>query len=191
MTYCSGACQAKDEPLHKILCGTFKDFHTRPGPDFYRGIYFPEDGGDPHFVWIETEGYPFEKHLTKNATEQFLREGFWHTLDFDDDKRLGRTFDHQLSIYYRNNFLLDGSCVNLCLIPFLGHMHANRWRGPFLATSRKYKDIEMDYGVVESQDQDPDREEDVVPLLPMDLDTTSLSPVIAHFKFMARSQTQY
>jgi hypothetical protein len=180
-----------DRPYHEILCSTFKDFQTRPGPDFYRGIYFPERIGDPYFVWLEAKGSPYWKNLTENTTKQHLGKGYWRTFDFDDDKRLGRTFDHQLSIYYRENFLLDGSGVNQCLVPFLGHMHANRWRGPFLATSRKYKDMEMDYGVVEPQDQDPDREEDEVPLLPMDLDTTSLSPVIAHFKFMARSQSQY
>jgi hypothetical protein len=177
-----------DRPIHEIFCSAFKDFQTRPGPDFNRAIYFPEQGGDPHFVWIESEGSRYWKNLTGNTTEKYLGEGGWRTLDFDDDKRFGRTFDHQLSIYHRSNFLIDGSGVNHCLAPFIGYSNASRWRGPFLATSRKYKDIEMDYGAIEPQDQYPGGEFDEFPLLPMDLDTTSLSPVLAHLQFMARSQ---
>ncbi|KAF2439816.1 hypothetical protein P171DRAFT_329494, partial [Karstenula rhodostoma CBS 690.94] len=149
MTYCSSKCQEKDKPVHDILCSSFQHFQKRPGPEFYRGIYFPEQGGVPYFVWLEAEGSPWYQNLAQSTTDRLLGDGYWRTLDFDDDKRFARTFAHQLSIYHRADFLLDGSGINACLAQFVGPQLAHHWRGPFFATSRKYKDMELDYGVVE------------------------------------------
>ncbi|KAL5414693.1 hypothetical protein PMIN06_010134 [Paraphaeosphaeria minitans] len=191
MAYCSPECQQNDMPMHKILCASFKDFQERPGDHFFRGIYFPEQGGDPHFVWLEGEGMPFHQRLTGNTTNQLLGDGYWHSVDFDRDQRFARPFAHQLSIYHRANFLIDGSHVNACVASLIGYQLARGWRGPFLATARKYKNCEEDYGVVEMVDKGPDGKYDDIPLVLMDVDTTSLAPVLAHLKLIARAREIY
>ena len=39
--YCSTACQEKDWKIHKLLCKSFTTLEPRPGPNFFRGIFFP------------------------------------------------------------------------------------------------------------------------------------------------------
>lgn len=43
-----------------MLCASlqdFQDFQDRPGPNFYRAIYFPKDQRRLHFIWLEFDGY--------------------------------------------------------------------------------------------------------------------------------------
>ncbi|CAG8952801.1 hypothetical protein HYFRA_00009046 [Hymenoscyphus fraxineus] len=57
--YCGEACQAKDGPLHKLLCQEIKSFlETRPSPHdspvrvFRLGLKFPKKSALPELVWI-------------------------------------------------------------------------------------------------------------------------------------------
>ncbi|GAW17499.1 hypothetical protein ANO14919_069560 [Xylariales sp. No.14919] len=50
--YCSPECQAKDWPIHQLLCGS-QSQTTRPSADHARAILFPADETEPRFIWVE------------------------------------------------------------------------------------------------------------------------------------------
>lgn len=120
MAYCSLKCKLTDWPIHKVLCSSFKGFQDRPGSNFYRGIHFPVDGGGPHFVWLESEGPHFDRTVSEGTMKKLLGEDGprGHSpavLQFDEDERFARQFDHEIFIHYRGNFLFDGSEINRLL----------------------------------------------------------------------------
>jgi hypothetical protein len=44
-----------DWPVHKLLCKSFKDFDVKNAPpDYYRAIFFSEDGKKPQFIWLQS-----------------------------------------------------------------------------------------------------------------------------------------
>jgi hypothetical protein len=64
--YGSKACQKDDWSVHKLLCKTFKDFNEASAPkDYYRAVFFPEDGNKPRFIWLKM------MRLTSKATSTF------------------------------------------------------------------------------------------------------------------------
>ena len=80
----------------------------------------------------------------------------------------------------------------MSLAPFIGSQHAPRWRGPLLAQGGKYSHEECDFSKIDREDSDSDcdtaNEMEELPLIPMDLDTTSLDPIIRYMKHLGEQQ---
>ncbi|KAI5197331.1 hypothetical protein E4T39_07332 [Aureobasidium subglaciale] len=53
--YCSKECQMIDRPTHLALCKSFAQFKWSPHPSVRRAIYFPAQGSEPKFVWLEMD----------------------------------------------------------------------------------------------------------------------------------------
>ncbi|KAJ4299601.1 hypothetical protein N0V90_004847 [Kalmusia sp. IMI 367209] len=185
--YCSLECLEKNKRVHGLLCATFKDYQERPDKNYYRGIYFPEHDTKPQFVWLEFDGSRLCMRMVDAVQEKYLGNNSFRSVYFDDDKDLQRQFKHQVEVHHHDNFLYNGSDTNKSLAPLIGSTSAPGWRGPLLAQGCKYGYSEDYLDKVEPEDVESD-DEGEIPLIPMDLDTTSLGPIIAHLKFVATCQ---
>jgi hypothetical protein len=53
--YCSLDRQKLDWGNHKLLCASWNTFITSPTTQSKRGLFFPGEDEQPHFVWLETK----------------------------------------------------------------------------------------------------------------------------------------
>lgn len=184
MPYCSTECLDKDKNTHGALCDSFKDFQVRPGKDTYRAIHFPENGENPTFVWLE---FISSEVIARSEKKKYFGDSSVRSVEIDDDKRFLRPFKHALEVWHHDNFLLSGDKINQSLLSYSGQTVAF-WRGPLIACGRKYSD---DYEKFEAGEMVIDPEDQIggeeIPYIAMDLDTTSLGPIIAALKFRANS----
>ena len=148
MKYCSAACQQSDKRLHDTICTNFKNLGPRPGDEFHRAIYFPEDAGTPRFVWIDADdGTPvnYEDYFGKTSLGSVF---------VDCHLELQRQFSNNIKIDHRSTFLYDGSQPNGCLQLLAGFQVANVWRGPFLAHGWTGGIGELDFPDEESEENE-------------------------------------
>jgi hypothetical protein len=131
--------------------------------------------------------------MTEGEQKKYLGGGYIRSLYDTRDVGLARDFAHQFEIHHRENFVHDGSAVNMSLAPFMNAgIDRLHWLGPFLAQGGKYDHMELDFGRIEKVDYDSDcdsvSELEEIPMIPMDLDTTSFGPIIRYMKHVAQRE---
>ncbi|CAA9959251.1 zinc finger mynd-type protein [Pyrenophora teres f. maculata] len=162
--YCSATCQEKDWKTHMLVCKSFATLEPRPGPNFFRGIFFPPNEPLARFVWIEygsAENWTtIQPHkVTGDIMRGHFQPGVWP---------LERPASHTLGIYHTDRYLIDGSLPTPSITKAIG-ASGIYFRGPFLAHG--HEDDKMD-------------EDDEVEEFgrPCDLDTADLSYLLGFFQ---------
>ncbi|KAJ8680544.1 hypothetical protein QAD02_016331 [Eretmocerus hayati] len=146
INYCSKACQLSDWNIHKQLCSTFATFDnsSRPSDQHTRAILFPVEDTKPQLVWVpwkweDDDGIKW--HCTD--TSSFLKLDKKHPCQSRSvvhyNPILQRALDDQIIITYRDEFLYDGSKVNMSIAnASCGKSSKDlHWRGPVIAYGKK------------------------------------------------------
>ncbi|EUC34312.1 hypothetical protein COCCADRAFT_93713 [Bipolaris zeicola 26-R-13] len=178
MKYCSTICQERDIMQHDILCGSFENFKERSSPNHFRAIYSPIDSFYPRFIWLRMTGTRGSHNVDAADISQYLtgvRSARIHT-----SSHYGitpeRDYETTIVVQHDENLFGGGQPLNLCLSFLLG-IWPLRWRGAYVAHAYKYTAMPdpSDY------DDTDAKEIDVPILIALDLDTTSLGPLVAKF----------
>jgi hypothetical protein len=182
MAYCSSGCQASDKPLHDNLCVSFKNLQPRPSENHYRAIHFPVNDANPRFVWMEfvritkrdptynvPTGATLEEHVGVEETECYY---------LNEDLNLVRNYNHWIRLHHNGTFLEDDTPYNLSQHALLPHPDNRYWCGSFLAHGLKESDRAL---IHPGHPFDP-----FMKMIPLDLDTMSLAPIIAFMQYIPR-----
>jgi len=189
MRYCSAECQQNDLDQHSTLCSTFHNFHKRPSQHHYRSIHFPVNANAPHFVWIRMDGDHGNRqrgnHEARNADlAKYISGPRNDAIGIEKHHGLDRKYSNFMFVEHDGNAFDKKQPVNQCLSHMVGP-HAVVWKGSYIAHGFKYL-----YSDEPSTYHEADREQtkngDKFPLIALDLDTTSLGPLIAYFSWYAR-----
>lgn len=155
-TYCTSKCLEMDKVNHDTLCQAFSDFTTQnPRPAnhglicYKLGAILLEDSPSVKFVWLKCE-LKIKKKNGKNVATHHLDPRYALTppppnsisgftpMDlltlFQDEKR-GIQYDHTTSLWWRDEFMLDGSKQNKYVDNLLQGKRKRCWTGPLLVTS--------------------------------------------------------
>ncbi|CAG8953992.1 hypothetical protein HYFRA_00009091 [Hymenoscyphus fraxineus] len=163
--YCSTRCLDEDKGNHDTLCQAFTEFTTqnpRPanhGLNTYKlGALLPENSAGVEFVWVTCElrmkkkdGKNIATHhvdprqhigLPPSPSHEYVILDMETT--FRDSKR-GIDYDHTTSVWWRDEFMMDGSKKNqyLANLP-RGEKNNTSWKGPILVTSGYATEISPD-----------------------------------------------
>ena len=189
MPYCSRVCRKKDAENHAPLCSTLLGNHTsfRPSPSHYRCIFFPADVTEPRFVWLKYDGPPGQLETDREYLRSYVT-GVPSGGDaaFDCFREGNRQLRNRIVVHHDSNSLGNKQPYNECVMELLGRVAGEHWRGPLLAQSYKYRiDDDLEAWVTE------DRPRGSKPLIPIDLDTTSLAPVLSFLHWRSISADDY
>lgn len=181
--YCSTTCQDNDAPQHNTLCATFKDFQDRPSDDHYRAIHFPVDGDNPRFVWIKYSSQRDSHAIDPAELAPYVAGTPAGDLSFSAHHGMSPPRAYKNTIIVERD-LQNRQPVNQCLARMIG---AHRLGG-YLAHALKYTyDGANGTGGEEYYDEeDEGLVGDKVPAIALDLDTTSLSPLLAYMAWHAQ-----
>ncbi|ENH98845.1 hypothetical protein COCC4DRAFT_154761 [Bipolaris maydis ATCC 48331] len=177
MKYCSVTCQQRDAAQHSMLCSTFQDFQERPSPNHFRSIYFPVDELNPRFIWLRMMGTRGSHVVDDEDLSQYVSGnqsgGICTSSHYGITPE--REYKTMIVVQHDGNMFGNFQVVNWCLLYLLGP-EAHRWRGGYVGHGYKYSTVTDpdDYDDTDAKDSDD-------PLIAVDLDTTSLGPLIAYF----------
>lgn len=156
--YCSDECQEADkcvtrskcvEPseqrltwrrhIHTELCAAFVagDWAVRPSVHHRRGILLPTDGGKPRLIWLLTyvehdnDGSPYAQ-LENGQFKDLLGDLPPTTPLVQGGPGANSYLDHHIEIAYRDEFLSDGSQLNMVASHMTRGESDERWRGPLV-----------------------------------------------------------
>lgn len=159
--YCSPEHIQSDWPSHKINCYVRPPKDARGDPEGafeISGILFPEDEDTPRIIKVKCLG------------GYTLKGQWWQTKNLKpyipDDEKKGRghvimdgalvpgedsiSYGCTSEIFFRKNFLHDGSKINRCIQYMTNGQMAVPWAGPFIAF--RYSDALWSYDAVMNQD---------------------------------------
>ncbi|CAG8949368.1 hypothetical protein HYFRA_00004995 [Hymenoscyphus fraxineus] len=149
-------CLVGNKALHDTFCKAFVKFleaGPRPTPREDRcyklGALLPEDSTEPRYVWVEvellkmetTDGKKLDVHtcypilpllpdgIDKRTLMPVDKIRIWR------DEKAGFDFVNTLFLWYRDNFLMDGSVQNKYVDKLLEGRRKRYWRGPLLVLS--------------------------------------------------------
>jgi hypothetical protein len=179
MQYCSQQCLQRDSGQHNTLCSTFQTFQERPTPKHYRAIYFPPNETSPRFIWLRTIGERGDQNIDRDDLARYVSGKPSGRLTVTKDLALNRELNNFMVIEHDDNMLANRPPPNQCLIRMIGPIAA-RWLGDYVVHAFKYT-YSSDPDSFHPLDQDGYD----FPLIALDLDTTSLGPLIARLKWMA------
>ncbi|CAG8971994.1 hypothetical protein HYALB_00008279 [Hymenoscyphus albidus] len=155
-SWCSKDCLVGNKALHDTFCKAFVKFleaGPRPTPREDRcyklGALLPEDSTEPRYVWVEvellkmdtTDGKKIDVHtvypilpllpdgIDKRTLMPVDKIRIWR------DEKAGFDFGNTLFLWYRDNFLMDGSVQNKYVDKLLEGWRKRYWRGPLLVLS--------------------------------------------------------
>jgi hypothetical protein len=105
---------------------------------------------------------------------------------FDCFREGNRQLLDRITVRHDSNSLGNKQPYNQCVMALLGQAAGEHWRGPLLAQSYKYR-INDDLDEWNAEDR-PDKGK---PLIPMDLDTTSLPAILSFMNWRSTSVDDY
>ncbi len=118
-----------------MLCKSFAELGPRPGPKYFRGIFFPNEEIWPYFVWNEYLDPKFSN--TIQLKEHLVGGPLGHT-QFDRNRTLKRMLGYRIGVWHQD--LSVRLAPNLSLTSLLGPKIAWSLRGPFLAHGYQHLD---------------------------------------------------
>jgi hypothetical protein len=140
--YCSVECQNKDEPVHRLLCPSSKNFNTSNPPpcrdkdwSYKRGILFGADADAPTWVWVK---YKKSKYGYDENSGDFLGDDnpMPSTSRVQRNAVRGKQLKNTIDIIYRDEFGYDGSKPNLSIATAAHNGLKFMWRGNVVAMAR-------------------------------------------------------
>jgi hypothetical protein len=184
--HCSQQCMQRDSEQHNTLCSTFQDFQQRPNENHYRSIYFPPNAFRPRFIWLRINGDRGGQRVDDEDLARYVSGTPSGRLLVETHHGLKREFKNFMVIEHDDNMFGNRQPRNQCLLRMIGP-HAARWRGDYVAHAYKY---------TYSSDESSWDEEDIAlgeqledfPLIALDLDTTTLGPLVAFLSWHARAE---
>ncbi|KAI2482428.1 hypothetical protein Ptr902_06809 [Pyrenophora tritici-repentis] len=154
-----------DWTMHKFICKSFATLEARPGPDFFRGIFFPPDQPLPRFVWIKYYSSEDWTTIAPNEVTGEIMSGHFQPGTWP----LERPVSHCLGIFYTDRYMTDGSSLTPSITKWIGTASGTYFRGPYLAHGHENDNMD-EYEEVEEFGR------------PCDLDTADLSYLLDFFK---------
>jgi hypothetical protein len=176
--YCSEKCLQDDQEQHRTVCNQFTDDEvlTRPSPYRYRAIHFPVDADTPQFIWLLMNGPRGGHSVSDNDLDKYISRSKPGREIIDRTKGLdAQKYRNMLIVDFDSDAQEGGGPVNQCLAHMVGPQAANR-RGGYVVHAYKYQ-----FSDHLSQIQAGDRIDGARPRIALNLDTTSLRPVIEYF----------
>ncbi|EAT83025.1 hypothetical protein SNOG_09760 [Parastagonospora nodorum SN15] len=174
---------APNDP-HNTLCGTFQNFQQRPSDDHYRSIYFPPNETRPRFIWLLWTGTRGGQFPDSDDLARYVAGQASGRLRLEEYHGPNRSYSNFVVIQHDDNMFSNRQPANRCLLRMIG-AEADRWLGDYVAHGYKYL-YSDDPDAYDAADQD--LVTDDFPLIALDLDTTSLGPIVAYLKWRAQTE---
>jgi len=107
-----------------------------------RAILFPTDDKSPQWVWVpsasaktESQSYATLEHLL--GQDQNFDSPALERQEICCNIVLSRDVEHVIDVWFRSDFLGDGSKINASIVHATQELNAYPWRGPLIALGRK------------------------------------------------------
>lgn len=189
MPYCPSACRVADMEKHAPLCNNLQYFgqNARPSWLYSRCIFFPVDCSQPRFVWLKYHGPPYQQNIEREDLRRFVT-GCPSGGDaaFDCFRECNRQLRDRIIVRHDSNALGNKQPYNQYIMALLGQVAGEYWRRPLLAQSCRFPvDNDLTRWAMGTRTKTSEL------LIPMDLDTTSLAPMLSFMKRRATSTNDY
>jgi hypothetical protein len=188
MRYCSQQCLQRDSSQHNILCNTFQDFQQRPRDNHYRAIYFPPNELRPRFIWVLKYASRGGQSIDTDDIKRYVsrRPSGRHVVTSHHGLNPAREYKNMMVIEHDDDMFGNRQPPNSCLFRLIGP-HAARWLGEYVGHAYKYT-YGDDESVYDAEDVELGRHIQDFPLIALDLDTTSLGPLVAYLSWCSQNE---